>query len=856
MVAVNLWYHVGSKNEERRQRGFAHLFEHLMFEGSEHYPGDFFKPLQRLGASINGSTSSDRTNYFIDLPSAHLEVAVAMESDRMGHFLPALTDHTLRVQKDVVKNEYRQNYANRPYGQVWSILSEAMYPPEHPYSWMTIGVMEEVEAASRDDVESFFKRFYVPGNASLCLAGDLDENEAFDLAAKYFGGIAGGVKSIPPRVSRQTLTNPVHLTFRDRVELDRSYRLWHTVPQFAQDDAELTLIADVLARGKSSRLYQNLVVRQRVAQDVTAYQGGRELGGTFGVVVTVRPGHELKQAQELVDAEIRDLAQNGPTPEEFQRVKNQRISGFVYSLDGLGGFGGVADRLNAYNTYLGDPGRLQTDLSRFLAATPEGLKQVAAAYLADRPCVSLDVLGRSHTTALPTLDRKVPPVSKPAVPYRAPVPEPAKLSNGSELWLIQRPGLPIVAATLVAAAGASSHTPAQGGLAYLTASMLDEGTSTRSSEQLAREAESLGTILSTSSGWDGSYIGFQCLSQHASKSVDLAIDVLRNPSFPEADWSRIKAQTLASLKAEVDSAETQAHRALLSALYGADQPYRVPTDGTVESVEALERSDLMAFHARTWPRKTAWIVAGDITLEAAKALLEARLQSWTSDASATEVEPAPQAPPALEKSKLIVVHRPGAPQAVVRVGHVGVSRKHPDYDALMLWNQILGGQFTSRLNAKLREEKGFTYGIRSQFDARQGAGPFYIGSSLQADRIAEALVDIRGEVCALLGDRPPTDAELQDARRALIEGQARQFESPSDLVVRYGGLFLYGFPPDHHARLAERLNAITTEQACLAAHKHVHPDAMAVVVVADADMVTAPLEALGWGPVLRLAAQS
>ena len=441
MVSVNLWYHVGSKNEERRQRGFAHLFEHLMFEGSEHYPGDFFKPLQRLGASINGSTSSDRTNYFIDLPAAHLEIAVAMESDRMGHFLPALTDHTLRVQKDVVKNEYRQNYANRPYGQVWSILSEAMYPPEHPYSWMTIGVMEEVEAASRDDVESFFRRFYVPGNASLCLAGDLDESEAFDLATRYFGGIAGGVKSIQPRVAPQNLTSTVRLTLRDRVELDRSYRLWHTVPQFAQDDAELMLLADILARGKSSRLYQSLVVRERVAQDVTAYQGSRELAGTFGIVVTVRPGETLSRAQELVDAEIRDLAQNGPTTEEFERVKNLRISNFVYSLDGLGGFGGIADRLNAYNTYLGDPGRLGSDLTRFLAATPERLKQVAGAYLADRPYVNLDVLGRAHTaTSLPSLDRKVAPVSKPAVAYQAPVPVPITLSNGSELWLIQRPG--------------------------------------------------------------------------------------------------------------------------------------------------------------------------------------------------------------------------------------------------------------------------------------------------------------------------------------------------------------------------------------------------------------------------------
>ncbi len=252
IVAVNLWYHVGSKNEERSRRGFAHLFEHLMFEGSEHYPGDFFKPLQRLGANINGSTSADRTNYFADLPTAHLPLALAMESDRMGHFLPALSDEKLRIQKDVVKNEYRQNYANRPYGQAWRILSEALYPPDHPYSWMTIGLMEDVEAATRDDVEAFFRRFYVPSNASLAIVGDIDEAEAIDLAARYFGDLPGGTKAIRPwtpalDASRWNGT----IVYRDRVELDRLYLAWPTVAQFEADDAPLAVLSDVLTRGKS-----------------------------------------------------------------------------------------------------------------------------------------------------------------------------------------------------------------------------------------------------------------------------------------------------------------------------------------------------------------------------------------------------------------------------------------------------------------------------------------------------------------------------------------------------------------------------------------------------------------------------
>src|SRR4051794_20961093 len=252
LVAVNLWYHVGSKNEERRQRGFAHLFEHLMFEGSEHYPGDFFKPLQRLGASINGSTSTDRTNYFVDIPAAHVERALAMESDRMGCLVPALTDEKLRIQKDVVKNEYRQNYANRPYGMVWRILAEALYPPDHPYSWLTIGVMEDVEAATRGDVAAFFLRYYVPSNASLCLVGDIDVDRGIALAERYFGGLPGGSKALRTWSPAIDLGRGQELLLYDRVELDRFYRVWHTVPLFAPDDAPLVLLADILARGKSS----------------------------------------------------------------------------------------------------------------------------------------------------------------------------------------------------------------------------------------------------------------------------------------------------------------------------------------------------------------------------------------------------------------------------------------------------------------------------------------------------------------------------------------------------------------------------------------------------------------------------
>ncbi|WP_422924684.1 M16 family metallopeptidase [Singulisphaera sp. PoT] len=848
LVAVNLWYHVGSKNEERRQRGFAHLFEHLMFEGSEHYPGDFFKPLQRLGASINGSTSADRTNYFVDLPAAHLERALAMESDRMGHFLPALTEEKLRIQKDVVKNEYRQNYGNRPYGMVGRILAESLYPPDHPYNWLTIGLMEEVEAATREDVEAFFLRYYVPSNASLCLVGDLDEDKALALAERYFGPIAGGSKSLRIWAPTVELTQGQEIVLNDRVELDRYYEVWPTVAHFGDDDAPLTLLADILARGKSSRLYRKLVVDKGLAQDVTVSQSARELAGTFGVVVTLRPGESWEEARALVLSELAEVAERGVEADELERVKNGRTAGFIYAMDNIGGFGGVADRLNAYNTYRGDPGWFRQDLERYLAVRGEEMQAAARRHLIGRNSIRLLVQGKKPATTLPPLDRSVVPSSAPAVPFSAPRPETVTLACGIPLWVLPRRDLPIIAATVaLGGGGAGTQAPGVYGLAQLTASMMDEGTTTRSSLDLARAAESMGSSLSTSCGWDGAYVSLQSLSPHWQSSLDLAVDVLRNPTFPEAEWNRIHAQTMAGLKAERDRAESRAHRALLHALYPANHPFSSPVDGEEAIVAKLTLDDARRFHAEHHgPFNAACVVAGDVDIDRVAKELDERLAGWVGPET---TRPALQAPALPTQRRLLLLDRPGAPQAVVHAGHVGVHRLDPDYTDLLVLNQILGGQFSSRLNAKLREEKGFTYGIRSSFDVRRSAGPFVVAASLQSDRLAEAIEDLRGEVEALLTDRPPTESELDDARRSLIEGQARQFETPSSLVARYAGLFIHGLPTDYHAQFAGRLASISVDSMRAAGSRRIHPESLTFVVVADASKVLGPLQGLGWAEV-------
>lgn len=849
IVAVNLWYHVGSKNEDRHQRGFAHLFEHLMFEGSQHYPGDFFKPLQRLGASLNGSTSTDRTNYFEDVPSAHVELALAMESDRMAHLLPALDAGKLRIQKDVVKNEYLQNYANRPYGLVWKVLAEALYPPAHPYSWLTIGAMEDVEAAGLDDVEAFFRRFYAPANASLAVVGDIDEDRAFALAERYFGAIAPGTPALPPWTPPVALEAEREITLVERVELDRYYEIWPTVALWTPDDPPLALLADVLARGKASRLYQALVVREGLAQDVSVFQSVRELAGTFGVVVTMRPGRDWEQARGIVRAAIREMAERGPTNEELARVQNGRLAGFIYALDNVGGFGGVADRLNAYNTYLGNPDLFDADLDRYERVTSDAIRDAARRHIDGRPSVRLTVLGRKPATTTAPLDRSIAPQPAAARPFLAPVPEVRRLACGAELWVIPNRDLPIVAGTVCLPGGASAHGPEVGGLASLTADMIDEGTTSRSSLQIALEAEALGSHLSSSCGWDGSYIGFQSLTPHLAATLDLAVDLLMAPAFPEPEWARIRAQSLAGLRAGRDSAEARGHRALLKGLYPEGHPYRVPTDGEEATVAGLGRDQLVDFHARFYrPQGAAWIVAGDVDPDELARLLDRKLAGWAGHAERREEPTARRS----TGKRLVLLDRPGAAQAVVRVGHLGTHRLDPDYTPLAILNHILGGQFTSRLNSVLREHKGLTYGVRSQYDFRRSAGPFSVSTSVQSDRVAEAVEAIRGELVGLIEDRPPTLVELDDARRSLIEGQARHFETPSALVSRYGGLFLHGLPPDHHRSFVERLEAVTAESLAEVAHRHLHPGSLTAVVVADADSVLESLERLDWGPVERV----
>jgi zinc protease len=401
IVAVNLWYHVGSKNERSGRTGFAHLFEHLMFEGSEHHNGGFFPPLQQAGALLNGSTNTDRTNYWEVVPTAALDLALWMESDRMGYLLPALTRERFETQRDVVLNERRQNYENRPYGMALMALSAALFPPHHPYHWLTIGAVEDLRAMEFEDVRAFFRTYYHPSNASLTLAGDIETERAFDLAEKYFGEIPAGEEPQPVEADA-AVAREVRIVLEDRVELPRVYMAWHSPAMFAEGDAEADLLADLLANGKTSRLYRTLVYDKRLALDVSAYQHSREISSFFLLAATAAPGQSLTEIAALIDERIQELADDGPVDQEMERGRAQAEAHFMYRLQTVGGFGGKSDQLNAYNVFRGTPDFFADDLERYRAATRDSVRNAARAYLPFDRRVILSIVPRGQAAlALP-----------------------------------------------------------------------------------------------------------------------------------------------------------------------------------------------------------------------------------------------------------------------------------------------------------------------------------------------------------------------------------------------------------------------------------------------------------------------
>ncbi len=866
IVAVNVWYHVGSKNEVVGRTGFAHLFEHMMFQGSKNYNDDFFKPLQEAGANINGSTNGDRTNYYEVVPSNFLELALFMESDRMGGLLEAMTMDKLNNQRDVVKNERRQNYDNRPYGTAFEKIQSLMYPKDHPYHWTTIGSLDDLTNASMEDVQSFFRQYYVPNNASLVIAGDFDSKMAKKWVEKYFGSIKKGGEIERPTPKAPKLNGEIRKEYEDAIQLPRRYMVWHTPEFYHKDEAPLDILASILSDGRGSRLQSKLVYDKQLVQSISASNSARELGGMFLIVPTARPNQSLDEVEKLIDAEIEAIKATPPTKEEIERAVNGVESQFIFRIQTVLG---KADQMNSNATFMGNPDTFQKQLNAYRNVTAADIQRVAKEYLTKDKLVMTFVKGSNQgapgagranrPTSVADEVKDEPKKSKdkadfsgnlpPAGPdpnFKLPSIQKTKLSNGMELWVVPQKELPIVSMNLVMNSGSAANPEAREGLADITADMLTNGTKSRSATDISNQLQSIGASFNVSAGWDSTEARMQTLTRHLDTALSIYSDVLMNPSFSADELETLRKRRLIGFKQIQDSPAAIASIAYSKLLYGTGHQYGRPQNGNEKSVAAISRDDVVKFYETYYrPNTAALVVVGDVSMKTLKPKIEKAFGAWKSSAvPAVEVK----TPKAFDKPGIYLIDKPGAAQSELRIGQIGVQRSHPDYVPIYVMNHILGGQFSARVNMNLREDKGYTYGARSGYSFRKGAGPFTASAGVQTAVTKESVVEFMKELNGIQGSIPITAAELDYSKQSIIRSFPRSVETVGQMSGQLADLFVYNLPSDYVNDYLAKISAVTLKDVNRVANEYLNPDKMAIVIVGDRKLIEPGLKSIeGWG---------
>ncbi|RMG67268.1 MAG: insulinase family protein, partial [Calditrichaeota bacterium] len=849
VVAVNVWYHVGSKNEKPGKTGFAHLFEHLMFNGSEHFDDDYFQALDRLGATDrNGTTNRDRTNYFQNVPTNALDVVLWLESDRMGHLLGAITQEKLDEQRGVVQNEKRQG-ENQPYGKVFNTILENAYPKGHPYSWSPIGSMEDLNNATLDDVREWFKTYYGPANAVLSIAGDVNADEVYQKVVRYFGDIPSG-----PPINRQDVwiakrEENHRVIMQDRVPQARIYKVWN-VPEIGSPEEDyLSLVADVLSSGKTSRFYKRLVYDEQIATDVAAYVFSGEIGSLFIIQATARPDVPLARVEKAVDEELERFLKEGPTEDELLRVKTDNIASFIRGIERIGGFGGKSDILAYNQVFNGDPSYYKVSLRRIKEATPAQLLSTAREWLSSGE-LALEVHPFPQYKTVPSdVDRsKMPEPGPPPTPDFPDIQQ-ATLSNGLKVLLAERHAVPAVTLNLVVDAGYASDQFALPGTASLAMDMLDEGTKHRSALEISDELDRLGASLRTGSNLDMSNVWLSALTANLDASLDLYADVILNPVFPEADFERLRKQRLAQIKREKSQPFSMALRVFPKLLYGENHAYAIPFtgSGTEESVQKIQRRDLINFH-KTWfhPNNATLVVVGDVKMEQLLPLLEKHFRNWQP----AEVPRKNIADVPLKSgSEVYLIDRPGSIQSVIFAGHVAPPKSDPRDLAMRIMNTVLGGQFTSRINMNLREDKHWSYGARSLIVNARGPRPFIAYAGVQTDKTAESIVEFRREIEEIRGPRPVTAEELEKVKQNEILRLPGSWETMNAVNNAITDIVEFQLPLDYYEKYPQLVRSITLEEVNQIAKSILHPDKLIWVVVGDREKIEPKIQALNLGPI-------
>jgi zinc protease len=846
VVAVNIWYHVGSKNEKPGKTGFAHLFEHLMFNGSEHFNDDYFKALDKIGATdLNGTTSNDRTNYFETVPISAFDQVLWLESDRMGYMVNAITQAKLDEQRGVVQNEKRQ-YENEPYGLVDEYMTKSVYPAGHPYSWTVIGSMEDLNAASLNDVKEWFKTYYGPNNATLVVAGDVKTNEALEKVKKYFGGLQAG----PPIAKYQQWPSKRKGTQRqvmqDRVPQVRLYKVWNVPQDGSWEYKMLDMASDVLASGKNSRFYKRLVYTDQIATRVSCYMDNREIGSLFTIETDVKPGVELSTVEKALNEELAKFLQSGPTEDELLRVKTTSYASFIRGLERVGGFGGKSDILASNQTYFGSPDYYKEEIKNLREAKTADVLKVANEWLSDGE-YTLEVRPFAEPKVNQAdADRSKMPEMGIAPAINLPKFQHDKLSNGLSIVLAQSKAIPVINIMLSFNAGYASDQLAVAGTAKVAMNMLDEGTKTRNSLKISEELNNLGTQLYTGSNLDQCFITVNTLKQNLDPSLAIFADVVLNPTFPQSDLDRIKKEQIVSIQKEKVQPISTALRILPKYLYGANHPYGLPLTGSgfESTIASITRDNLVKFQ-QSWliPNNGTLLIVGDVTMEEIKPKLEALFKNWKSGNAPKISLPMVSLP---AKPIIYLMDRPGSIQSIVFAGNLASAYGTIDEPALGIMNSIIGGEFTSRINMNIREDKHWSYGAGSFIRDTKAQRPFIAYTQVQSDKTKETVQEIYRELSEYVKNKPATIEEVTKNQSNQLLQFAGKYETMSSVLWDINDIIKFNLKDNYFQEYYNKLKALQAKDVQSIANQVIKPEQLSWVIVGDKSKIEASLKEIGY----------
>jgi zinc protease len=852
IVGVNLWYHVGSRNESRGKTGFAHLFEHFFFNGSENYPHGFREAMDDLGANNrNGTTSTDRTNFFEDVPVSALERTLYLEADRMGFLAGNISAEMLKRERGVVQNEKRQS-ENQPYGKVFGQIVETIYPYSHPYSWSTIGTMEDLNAASLDDIKEWYSTYYGPNNAVISLAGDITAERALELVTKYFGGIPPGpplrrAEEWVPRLDRN-----IRDQMEDRVAQARIYRVYHAPSWSSREIQHIELLASVLSGSKSSPLDRRLVYEKDLATNVSAGTIGRELAGMLLVTATIKPGVDPAIVEQEMDTVIAELLAKGPSSAELQRAQSRRMADFVRGMERLGGFGGRSDILAESMTFGGKPDAYLDRLQTLATATPKEVQATGKKWLEANHYTLLVKPFPKIAAGKSDVDRKILPALGPAPDVSFPEVQRKKLSNGLEVMLLERHSAPIVNLALAVDAGYAADRADKAGTASLALELMDEGTKTRDTFTIVDQLDALGARITTGSSLDLSLVRLQALPMNLGPSLEIYADVILNPAFPPDMVEQERKRRLAQIAQEKSQPVNSALRIVPQLLFGPGHAYGNPLTGSgfESTVAAITRDDLAGWH-RQWfhPNNSTLIVTGAIAMDQLIPQLERAFGSWKAGEAPTKNL---ATVPRTQGGKVYLIDKPDATQSVIIATHVSEAGGQPEDIAIETVMRNFGGMATSRLNRNLRLDKHWSYGTGASLVDARGQRPFFVIAPVQTDKTKESMVEVAKEIREVAGERPVTGEEYASIMRNMTMRLPGRFETLSSLESAAIHLINYGHPSDYFVHYAKNVRELTEKDLSAAAGRFIRPKEMVWVVVGDLEKVEAGIRELGYGEIVRL----